>query len=76
MMNAEIGAVRAEGLGGDGKVDGLQECVGRRARRDCAEGVQWPNERKPIFFMRATLPGFPPRDDGSQDRGRRGVPLG
>jgi hypothetical protein len=19
--------------------------------RDCAEGAQWPNERKPIFFM-------------------------
>ena len=43
---------------------------------DCADGVQWPNDRKPIFFMGATLPGFPARDDGSRDRGRRGVRCG
>jgi hypothetical protein len=23
---------------------------------ECGEGVQWPNDRKPIFFMRATTP--------------------
>ena len=32
VMDPEIGSVRAQFLGGNGEVDGLQECVGGRAR--------------------------------------------
>jgi hypothetical protein len=53
VMDPKIGSVRAQFLGGNGQVDGLQECVCGRRVCDCDEGVQCPNERKPIFFMRA-----------------------
>ena len=42
MMHAEIGAVRAQLLGGDGQVDGLQERVGRRARLRLRRGRPVP----------------------------------
>ena len=52
MMHAEICAVRAQLLRRDGEIDRLQQRVGRpSACRECGEGVQWPKERKPIFFM-------------------------
>jgi hypothetical protein len=41
-------------LGGKGEVNGLQECVSAAERVcDCDEGIQYSNERKPIFLMRA-----------------------
>jgi hypothetical protein len=46
-MDPKIGSVRAQFLGGNGQVDRLQGVC------DCDEGVQCPNERKEIFFMRA-----------------------
>jgi hypothetical protein len=51
-MDPEIGPVRSQLLGHDGEVHGLQRRVRGRAVCDCDEGVQCPNERKPIFFMR------------------------
>jgi hypothetical protein len=48
-MDPEIGSVRAQFFGGNGQVDGLQECI---RVCDCDDGVQCPNERNPIFFIR------------------------
>ncbi len=59
MMDAKIGAVRAELLRGDGELNGLQQRVRGRARlrlrggRPVTEG-----DENPIFFMRwVRLPG-------------------
>jgi AcrR family transcriptional regulator len=43
--------VRAELLGRDGEIDRLQQRVDADRVCDWGDGVQWPNERKPIFFM-------------------------
>ena len=51
MMHAEIGAVGAELLGRDRKLDRLQQRVCAERTCDCGDGVQCPKERKPIFFM-------------------------
>ena len=50
-MNTEVGSVHSQALGLYSEINGLQERVSRRRVPDCGEGVQWPNERKPIFFM-------------------------
>ncbi len=39
---------------------------------ECGEGVQCPNERKPIFFMGASLAEFPARRDSDRADGRYG----
>ena len=53
VMHAEESAVGAELLGGDSKLDGLQSASDAVRTFDCGDGVQWPKERKPIFFMRS-----------------------
>ncbi len=51
VMHPEIGAVRPESLRSDGQVDRLQERV-----CETPEGLQWPKDRNPIFFMRRPPP--------------------
>jgi len=51
MMNAKIRAIRAEFLGCNRQVDGLQQDIGCRSCLRMRGIGQWPNERKPIFFM-------------------------
>ena len=59
MMDAEIGAVRAEVLGGDGEVDRLQERVGARARRRLRRGRPVAERKEADFFHAGHLTGFP-----------------
>ena len=53
MMDLKIGSVRAQLLGGNGQLDRLRSVSAAERVCDCDEGRQCPNERKPIFFMRA-----------------------
>ncbi len=50
MMDAEIGAVGAQLLGGDGEVDRLQQRVGRRARLRLRRGRPVPEREEADFF--------------------------
>ena len=55
MMHAEIGAVGAEHLGGDRKVDRLQQRVGRRPRlRQRRRGPMAEGEEADVFHEPAT----------------------
>ena len=52
VVDAEIGAVGAQLLGRHGQVDRLEQRVAPPVRVcDCGDGVQWPNDRNPIFFI-------------------------
>ena len=52
MVDAEVGAVRAQLLGRDGQIDGLQERVGRRARLRLRRGRPVP-EREEADLLHA-----------------------
>jgi hypothetical protein len=50
MVHPKIGAVRAQLFGGNRQIDGLQQRVGHAERvADCADGVQWPNDKNQSF---------------------------
>jgi len=53
MMNPEIGPVRAQLLGGDGQLDGLQQRVRAERVCDCRRRRPMSEGENPIFFMRA-----------------------
>ena len=55
MVDAEIGAVRAQLLGGDGEVDRLQQRVGRRARLRLRRGRPVPEREKADLLHAACL---------------------
>ena len=67
VMDAEIGAVRAQLLGRDGQVDGLQERVGCRARLRLRRGRPMPErEEADLFHGRSLAEFWTPRDSSSR----------
>jgi hypothetical protein len=53
LANPKIGAIGAQPLSRDGKIDGLQSVSAAERVCDCEEGVQCPNDRNPMFFIQA-----------------------
>jgi hypothetical protein len=53
VMDAEVGAIRAQLLGSDGKVDGLQERIGGRARLRLLRGRPVPERKESNLFHAA-----------------------
>ena len=51
MVHPEVRPVRTELFGRYREVDGLQQGIRGRPVRECGEGVQWPNDKKPIRFI-------------------------
>ena len=58
VVNAEIRPVRAQLLGRDGQIDGLQERVGRRARLRLRRGRPVPEREEADFFHAGSLSMF------------------
>ena len=70
-MHAEVGAVRAQLLGGDGEVDGLQQRVGRRARLRLGRGRPVPERQEADLLCRHGTSSLASGFAAVADNGRR-----